>query len=70
MITFSTYANKKFEILNQHKVYLRQEQIEQVVLQPNRVAKISLYHHAYGDDANVVYKKNGDDIIILTFYPA
>ena len=70
MITFSRYANQKFELLNRHKVYLRQEQIEHAITQPVKVAKISLYYHAFGEEVNVVYHKNGERITVMTFYPA
>lgn len=69
MIYFTKYAEQKFELLNKHKVYFIKEQIEDVVTPPNQVIKKHKYFFAEKDGIKVVYKKEGEVIKIITFYP-
>jgi len=69
MIHFTKYANDKFDILNKHKVYFRKEQIEDVILTPEKVSKKGKYFFAQKDSVKVIYQKEGDVIKVITFYP-
>ena len=69
MIIFSKYAEKKFEILNKHKVYFTREQIEECLKLPDKIEKKGKY---------LTYKKNNIKVIlikqesinkIITFFP-
>lgn len=69
MIYFTKYAEKKFDILNKYKVYLRREQIEDTVKLPDKVNKKGNYLAARKDEVKVVYQKEDGIIKIITFYP-
>lgn len=69
MIYFTNYANNKFEILNKHQVYFRKEQIEEVLSAPEKIGKKGNYLSAKKDGLKVVYKKEGELIKVITFYP-
>ncbi len=69
MIYFAKYAEKKFDILNKHKVYFTREQIEDIVKLPDKVSKKGKYLAARKDEVKVVYKKEDGMIKIITFYP-
>jgi hypothetical protein len=69
MITFSTYAKKKFDILNRHKVYFRQEQIEETVFSPDNVKKRSKYFFARKEGVEVVYILIDNTPRVITFFP-
>ena len=69
MIYFTKYAENKFELLNKYKVYFTREQIEDVVNSPDKVNKKGNYLAARKDSIKVVYKKEGNSIGIVTFYP-
>ena len=69
MIYFTKYAEKKFDILNKHKVYFTREQIEDTVNLPDKVSKKGKYLAVRKDEVKVVYKKEDEAIKIITFYP-
>ena len=69
MIQFSNYSEQKFEILNKHKVFFTREQIEDTVATPDKITKKGSYLAARKDNVKVVYKKQGDIIKVVTFYP-
>lgn len=69
MIYFTRYAEQKFDLLNKYKVYFTREQIEDTVKLPEKVGKKGSYLAAKKDGAKVVYKKEGEIIRIITFYP-
>ena len=69
MIYFTKYAEQKFDILNKHKVYFTKEQIEDAVNLPDKVGKKGKYLAARKDDIKVVYKKEGEIVSVITFYP-
>lgn len=66
---FSKYAEKKFEVLNKHKVYYTHELIEDVVNSPDIINAISNYKTAQKEGVKVVYKEEVGILIIVTFYP-
>ena len=69
MIYFSKYAEQKFEILNRHKVFYTREQIEDAVNLPDKVRRRTGFWFAQKENVKVVYKKDGEIIRIITFYP-
>lgn len=69
MIYFSSYANQKFDILNKHKVFLRKEEVEEAATAPDDVKKQGKYFGAVKDGIKVIYKKEGEIIKIITFFP-
>ena len=69
MTHFTSYAEKKFEILNRHKVFFTREQIEDTVGAPEKVSKKGKFYFAQKDGIKVVYQKDDEIIKILTFYP-
>ena len=69
MIYFTKYAEKKFDILNKHKVYFTREQVEDTVKLPDKVEKKGKYFRVRKDDVKVVYKKENGAVKVITFYP-
>jgi hypothetical protein len=69
MIYFTKYAERKFEILNKHKVYFTREQIEDAVNVPDKTSRKSHYQVAHKENIGVVYTKEQGAIKIITFYP-
>ncbi len=69
MIYFTAYAEKKFDILNKHKVYFRKEQIEDVIKLPDKIRKKGKKIFAQKDGITVIYQMDGEMIKVLTFYP-
>jgi len=69
MIHFTKYAENKFEVLNKHQVYFTREQIEDTVAAPDKITKKGGYLAARKEGVKVVYKKQGDIIRVVTFYP-
>ena len=66
---YTKYAEKKFEILNKYKVFLTKEQVESCLADPEKQEKKDKYFTAEKDGVKVVYKKEGGEIKIITFYP-
>ncbi|MDD5290508.1 MAG: hypothetical protein PHZ04_00115 [Patescibacteria group bacterium] len=69
MLYFTKYAEKKFDILNKHKVYFTREQIEETLKLPDKTGKRGKYLTASGDGIKVIYKKENELIKIITFFP-
>ena len=69
MIYFTKYAEKKFDILNKHKVYFTREQVEDAVQLPDKLEKKGKYLSARKDEMKVVYKKDNGVVKVITFYP-
>ena len=69
MLYFTKYAEKKFDILNKHKVFFTREQIENVIKTPDKISKKGLYLSARKENIKVVYNKKNNLIRIITFYP-
>ncbi len=68
MTYFTKYAEKKFDILNKHKVYITREQVEDCLAEKNLERK-GKYYLAKKDGIGVVFDKQGGKIRIITFYP-
>ena len=68
-IYFSNHAEKKFEILNKHKIYFTHELIEECLSNPDDLGKIGNLNTAKKDNIKVVYKKELELVTVLTFYP-
>ena len=56
-------------MLNNHKVYIRQEQVEEVVALPDQIKKRGKFFFAHKDGIGVVYQIENETKKILTFYP-
>lgn len=69
MLSFASYAQQKFDLLNQHKVYIRQEQIEEVVALPDSLKKKGKFYFAKKDNIGVVYQVESEIKRVITFYP-
>lgn len=69
MIYFTNYAEKKFEILNNHKIYFRKEAIEEAVNNPEIKSKIGKLSTAQKGNIKVIYKIENNLKKIITFYP-
>ncbi len=68
-IYYTKYAEQKFDILNQHKVFIRKEEIEACLNFPDKISKKGEYQSARKDKLKVVYKKHGDTKKVITFFP-
>lgn len=66
---FSKYAEEKFDILNKYKVFYTREQIEDVVLHPEKIGKKDKFLFAEKDGIKVLYTRENDIIKIHTFFP-
>ena len=69
MIIFSKYAEKKFDILNKHKVYFTREQIEECLNLPDKVKIKGKYLTSQKNKIKVIYKKQENTIKVITFFP-
>lgn len=69
MIYFTKYAETKFDMLNKHKIFFTREQIENTLNCPEKAGKKSGYFFAQKENVKVLYKKEGEVIKIITFYP-
>lgn len=69
MLHFTKYAEKKFDILNKHKVYFTREQIEETVQVPDKNEKRGKYFSSQKSGIKVIYKREDGLIKIITFYP-
>lgn len=69
MLYFTKYAEKKFDILNKHKVYFTREQIAEAIKLPDKTNKKGKYLSARKDGIKVIYKREDEVIKIITFYP-
>ncbi|MBA4319842.1 MAG: hypothetical protein C0412_15700 [Flavobacterium sp.] len=69
MLYFTKYAEQKFDILNKHNVYFTREQIENIVNAPDKVGKKGKFLTAQQKNIKIIYKKEGEIIKVITFYP-
>lgn len=69
MPNLTTHAQNKFELLNRHKVYIREEQLEEVINSPVLLKKRGKLYFAHSDSIGVVYQVEGGVKRVLTFYP-
>lgn len=69
MLYFTKYAENKFDILNKHKVFLTREQVEAAVAAPEKQSRKGKLTAAQKEGVKVIYKKDGDILKIITFYP-
>lgn len=69
MISFSTYAEQKFDLLNKHKVFITKEQVEDCLKLPDTTEKKGKFLANSKDGIKVVYKKEGEIVKVVTFYP-
>jgi len=69
MIHFTKYAIQKFDILNKYKVFFTKEQIEEACRVPDRRSKNGKIFGSEKDGVKVLYKKDGEIIKVITFFP-
>lgn len=69
MLYFTKYAENKFDLLNRHKIFFTREQIENAVYCPDKAGKKSGHLTAEKEGVKVIYKKEGEILKIITFFP-
>ena len=69
MLYFTKYAEQKFDILNKYKVFFTKELVEDAIKTPDKIVKKKSYWTAHKDGVAAIYKKEGEIIKIITFYP-
>ncbi len=69
MIYFTAYADQKFNLLNEHQVFIRKEQVEDIVQSPDKRGKIGKYLTVEKDKVKVIYEREAEVLKIITFYP-
>lgn len=69
MIHFTKYAENKFEILNKHQVFFTREQIEETISLADKNGRLGKYWTSTKDNIKVLFKKEGEIIKVITFYP-
>jgi hypothetical protein len=69
MIYFTKYSEQKFDILNKHKVFFTREMVEGTVNAPEKAERKGKLHFVQSDGVKVVYRKEGEVIKIITFFP-
>lgn len=69
MLYFTKYAENKFDLLNKHQVFFTREQVEEAINCPDKTGKKSGYLTAEKEGVKVIYKKEGDILKVITFYP-
>ncbi len=69
MISFSSYAEQKFEILNKHKVFITREAVIDAVASPEKTGRRGRLFCAYKEGIGVIYRKEGGGKRVITFYP-
>jgi len=69
MIYFTKYAEKKFDILNKHKIFFTREHIEDTVKLPEKIKKKGKNYIATKEGTAVICRKEGEMTKIITFYP-
>ncbi|KKR91473.1 MAG: hypothetical protein UU95_C0002G0026 [Parcubacteria group bacterium GW2011_GWC2_42_12] len=69
MFYFTKYAEQKFDILNRHKVFFTREQVEDAVAAPEKQNRKGKLMAAQKEGIKVIYKKDGDILKIMTFFP-
>ena len=75
MIYFTKHAQNKFRVLNRHGVFISKEQVRQTVKKPDLIdrSRLPLLIAQSRIDSShvlrVVYKKEDNQIKVITFYP-
>ena len=75
MIYFTKYAEKKFDVLRDHKFSLTKEDVENVLKIPDFVKKFDdklwIAHGEYSDEHNlrIIFEKENSEKKVITFYP-
>ncbi len=69
MLYFTKYAGKKFDILNQHKIFITKEEVEEATKLPDATEKKGKYLHCRKENLKVIIKKENGMNKIITFYP-
>jgi uncharacterized DUF497 family protein len=75
-LVYTTHARQKFQILERHDCIFTEDAIRKTVEEPESVRDGSRNRLIAQRAVNkrhllrVIYEKQGDDIIIITFYPA
>jgi hypothetical protein len=75
-VLYTEHADFKFRVLRQHGLIISKEQIESVIREPERVTvgkRGRLIAHKPISQTHlirVIYEQQGDEIKIITFYPA
>ena len=68
-MTFSKYAEKKFDILNKYKVFYTHEDIEDVINNSKETGKKNEFISVEKNNIKVLYKIEEGKKKIVTFYP-
>jgi len=69
MLHFTKYAEKKFDVLNKHKVFFTREEVEEAILNSDEISKKGKYYFAVKDKVCVVFQKVGGLKRVVSFYP-
>ena len=69
MLHFTKYAEKKFDVLNKHRVFFTREEVEEAILNSDEVNKKGKYYFAVKDRVCVVFQKVGEVKRVVSFYP-
>ena len=69
MLHFTKYAEKKFDVLNKHRVFFTREEVEEAILNSDEVNKKGKYYFAVKDRVCVVFQKVGGVKRVVSFYP-
>jgi hypothetical protein len=75
MILFTRHANEKFKVLKRHKFFITKKQVLLAINKPEKIdySRLPLLIAQKKIDKThvlrVVYKKEADDIKVITFYP-
>jgi len=69
MLYFTKYAEQKFDILNKHKIFFTREMIEGVIATPESAGRKRKFYYAEKDGVKVVYKREGEMVKVITFFP-
>ena len=71
---YTKYAEKKFDILRDHKFTLTKEEVDDIIKKPEKLNKDKECYFAQGQYAGgrgieVVFKKEDNTKKVITFYP-
>ena len=75
-VVFTSHAKQKFLILSRHNCTITEEDVKKTIEEPDSL-KEGMNNRMIAQRAideehllRVIYEKRGDDIVIITFYPA
>jgi hypothetical protein len=75
-IVYTAHARRKFKILKSHDCIISEDEVMKTVEEPDNVSegrknRLIAQRAVYNEHIlRVIYEKNGDTIVIITFYPA